>query len=66
MGIIPAQLAAKVIGLPSKRGFIFSAIASEATTGAKTITCATLLITSLIKIERMTTIRTRRKPFPEN
>ena len=51
MGIMEAQLAASVIGIPNNKGFICIASANEETTGAKTITCATLLITSLRKSE---------------
>ena len=51
MGSIDAQLAASVIGIPSSTGFMWSASAMPAMTGANTITCATLLITSLKNIE---------------
>ena len=51
IGSIDAQLAASTIGIPSKIGFTCNASAMPATTGAKTMTWATLLITSLKKIE---------------
>ena len=66
IGNMPAQLAASVIGIPNKRGFIPMASANAETTGAKTITCATLLITSLMKSETVTTTSTNKNPLPEN
>ena len=56
MGNILAQLAPSVIGIPRISGSIFNAIATEVITGAITITCATLLITSLRNIETVVTI----------
>ena len=61
-----AQLAASVIGIPSNSGFIPIASANDETTGAKTITCATLLITSLIKSETTVITNTNKNPLPEN
>ena len=66
IGNIPAQLAASVIGIPNKSGFIPMASANAETTGANTITCATLLITSLMKSKTVTTTSTKIKPLPEN
>src|SRR5678809_1031542 len=56
IGIMLAQLAANVIAMPSTNGFMPTESARLQTTGEKTITCAILLITSLIKSEMMVTI----------
>src|SRR6476646_8768713 len=63
IGNMPAQLAASVMGITNIIGFTCSASANEETTGANTITCATLLITSLMNIERTVTATTKRKRF---
>ncbi len=55
-GIMDAALAAMAIGKPSRIGSICSASANAANTGAITITCAVLLISSLRKIEMITII----------
>ena len=64
IGSIPAQLAPKVIGIPNNNGSIFSAKATDVITGAITITCATLLITSLRNMENVVTISIIRNKFP--
>ena len=61
IGSMLAQLAASVIAIPSISGFIPIATASEDTTGAKTMTCATLLITSLKNIVIIVTANKRIK-----
>ena len=57
LGSMLAQLAPKVIGTPNNNGSICRAVANELTTGAITITCATLLITSLKNTESVVTAR---------
>ena len=57
IGSILAQLAPKVMGMPSNKGSMCKEMASEEITGAITITCATLLITSLKNIEAVVTIK---------
>ena len=52
IGSMEAQLAARVMGIPNSTGFICKASAIPAITGANTITCATLLMISLRKIEK--------------
>ena len=53
MGSMPAQLAPRHIGMPSSNGLMFNETAKDVTTGEKMITCATLLITSLIKTDNV-------------
>jgi hypothetical protein len=57
IGNILATLAPNVMGMPNDNGSIFNAIAIDEITGANTITCATLLITSLKKTERVVTTK---------
>ena len=66
IGNIPATLAAKAMGTPNNKGLMCRASAIEETTGANTMTCATLLITSLIKIDVMVTNKTSKKILLEN
>ena len=57
MGSMLAHEAARVMGMPSKSGWMCAASASPLTTGANTITCATLLITSETKMEMTVSIK---------
>ncbi len=67
MGIMEAQLAARVMGMPNIKGLTPIASAMPVTTGANTITWATLLITSLIKIDSTATATmSKSKELPEN
>ena len=61
MGNILAQLAPSVMGMPNKSGSMCSATATDEITGAITITCATLLMTSLKKMEKVVTMRIIKK-----
>ena len=61
IGSIPAQLAPNVMGMPNNYGLICKASEMPATTGANTITCAMLLMISLIKMETMVTVKTSSK-----
>ena len=57
-----AQLAASVIGKPSNIGLIPIASAMPAITGEKTITCAILLISSLMNMDKIVIITTKTNP----
>ena len=62
MGNMLAQLAPNVMGIPSNNGSMPKAIAREETTGANTITWATLLINSLTNTDIRVIMNTSRKP----
>lgn len=64
IGSILAQLAPKVIGMPSKSGSKCKEMARAEITGAITITCATLLITSLKKTDAVVTIKIIKNVLP--
>jgi len=64
IGSMLAQLAPKVMGMPSNKGSICKEMATEEMTGAITITWATLLITSLKKTEAVVTIKIIKNVLP--